>query len=299
MNFIKSPSVTDGVPYNGILVRKNTVGADGKQESSWKAVFGDEARKINPLHDVNTSRNDLILNAISKNDWSDYHRFQAKQHPAWYEEVNGTFQPNKVYYGNLIESKFSALKEAQANNDQKGIETWQKSIVEAIEDFNNAPGIVPYVVGLNHTADLAAQNGVAEPGDDYFDSKWNSPLVSSQGKFEQKMWYENAIFTENHELKQRIETLVAGTFPTSKDVEKTTEPAVANGETVDEVYEPVMAKAETVEVAPETTNLNFETAATDVEEALFKNRESIQSLFLQNLRFDLKPSLKAVQHLYG
>lgn len=283
MNFIPSPVMKERVPYNGILVQKS--GTNGNQESSWKAVFGDEARKINPLHDVNTSRNDLILDAISKNDWSDYNRFQAKQHPAWYEEVNGAFQPNKVYYGHLIESKIGALKEAQAENDQEAVETWQRSLDEAIKDFNDAPGIVPYVVGLNHTTEIAAEHGVSEPGDDYFESKWNSPLVSSQGKFEQNMWYENAIFTENQELKYRIETLVAGTSPASSDVEKADEPAVQQVSNTEETTE-----------EPE---LNLDGVTTDVEEALLEEKVSIQSLYLQNLRFDYKPSMKAVQELYA
>lgn len=44
-------------------------------------------------------------------------------------------------------------------------------------------------------------------------------MVLSQGKFEQNMWYENPYFRENASVKQHVEELVAGTFPTSKDAE--------------------------------------------------------------------------------
>lgn len=282
MSYLQTQGITGSrIPSNGMYVGTNN--SSGKD--SWKLVFGDEARKINPLHDVNVGRNDLINNAIQTDDWSAYNEFEAKQHPAWYENVNGTYQPNKVYYGNLIESKIRALKEAQAENDQEKIEIWSKSLEEAIEDFNNAPGIVPYVVGLNHNESTAAANGVPEPGDDYFDSKWNSNIVASQGKFEQNMWYDNAIFAENKELKQHVETLVAGTFPTSKEFNENIH--VAN-------------EVETPKVVDEIEKVEAEQVSLpEVEETKVTSDDiSLQSIFLHNLKFAFKPNLNVVEELY-
>ncbi|KGR76535.1 hypothetical protein [Ureibacillus sinduriensis] len=188
-----------------------------------------------------------------------------------------------MYFGNLIESKISALKEAQAENDAEKIEIWSKSLEEAIIDFNNAPGIVPYVVGLNHNAQTAAENGVPEPGDDYFDSKWNSPIVADQRKFEQNMWYDNAYFAQNQELKQHVESLVAGTFPTSGDLNSTITIANALDEISNMSY-PAEKKAEVESAA--------KTASTITEET------SLQSVLLHNLKFAFKPSLNVVEELY-
>ncbi|RHW39963.1 hypothetical protein D1B33_03710 [Lysinibacillus yapensis] len=259
------------IPIDGMYIKRES---NQGSESNWNLVFGDEARKVNPLFDVKVKRDELILSSIANEDWSDYNEFEAKQHPAWYEQVNGQYQPNKVYYGNLIESKIGALKEAQAKNDLEGIETWTKSLEEAIADFNRAPGIVPYVVGLNHTAEIAAANGVAEPSDEYFDSKWNSPLAASQGKFAQNMWYDNAYFAENQQLKEHIETLVAGSFPTSTDSAAT---VVAE------------SKEDSIQSIITEQQENSESSLQDI---------SFQNVLLHNLKFAYKPSLNLVEELY-
>lgn len=217
MKVILPPYMNTSIPNNGMLVRTNSANSSGNQEGSWKLIFDDEARKINPLFDIKIKRNDLIMESILKDDWTNYHEFQAKQHPAWYERMDGKAVQNKIYYGNLIESKVRSLQEAKASNDKAEILKWEKSLTEAIHDFNNAPGVVPYIVGLNHTEELASRFGVPEPEDEFFNSKWNSSLVLSQGKFEQDMWYENPYFHENESVKQHVEELVAGTFHTSKD----------------------------------------------------------------------------------
>lgn len=270
----------------GFFVRTNNDGPNSKQEGTWKAVFDDEARKINPLHDVNNHRNDLILESIQNDDWSEYNEFQAKQHPAWYEQVGGQFVPNKSYYGSLLSSKMKALKEAEISNNQAEIEKWTANVQEAINDFNHAPGVVPYVVGLNHTAQLANQYGVAQADDAYFDSKWNSPTVASDGKFKQNMWYDNAYIAENTELKSHLETLVAGTFPTSKDVNSNVNVAT---ETVDQ--QPEKIEDENVEQTSivETVNREVTTGNDEV---------SVQQVFLHNLKFGFSPSFKMVGELY-
>lgn len=262
------------IPIDGMYIKSNK--ANKGSGNGWQLVFGDEARKVNPLFDVKVKRDELITSSIATNDWSDYNEFEAKQHPAWYEEVDGKYQPNKMYFGNLISSKISALKEAQSENDQQGIEAWTKSVEEAIADFNNAPGIVPYVVGLNHTAATAAQYGVEEPSDDYFDSKWNSPLAESQGKFQQNMWYDNAYLAENRELKQQIETLVAGSFPTSSD---STENRVAAVEEQD------------INIIEETQK-NELAASSSTEDV------SLHNVLMHNLKFAFKPSMNLVEELY-
>lgn len=58
-------------------------------EDSWRKVWGKEAAAVNPLAAVNHGRNGLILESIRTNDWSKYHNFQTKQHPAWYDKVDG------------------------------------------------------------------------------------------------------------------------------------------------------------------------------------------------------------------
>jgi len=96
---------------------------DGKSTSDdgWRKVWGKEAAAINPLAAVNQGRNSLILEAVRTNDWSDYHNFQAKQHPAWYDNVGGVMKQNKLYYGNLIDVQYSSLKEAVQSGDKAEI----------------------------------------------------------------------------------------------------------------------------------------------------------------------------------
>ena len=277
MIFSKVPEIS-GSMNNAMYIRSNEKTSDGGETNTWKKIFGDEARKVNPLFDVNTKRNDLIQNSIETDDWSKYNEFQAKQHPAWYEAVDGKQVPNKIYYGNLIESKIQALKEAKASNDQENVARWEKNLQEAIVDFNNAPGIVPYVVGLNHTAGIAAENGVAEPGDDYFDSKYNSAMVLDQGKFEANMWYDNAIFKEDEALKEHVEGLVAGTFPTSS-ISKP-EHNVESPEKVAALDEQPLSASSILNGLSEEN----EVSSFDVQSAFLQNFKNIQQSIKPNLQ---------------
>ncbi|KGR76536.1 hypothetical protein [Ureibacillus sinduriensis] len=72
---------------------------NGSQEGSWKLVFGDEARKINPLFDIKVKRDELIASSIQNDDWSEYNNFEATQHPAWYEKVDGDINQTKCILG--------------------------------------------------------------------------------------------------------------------------------------------------------------------------------------------------------
>ncbi|WP_260838928.1 hypothetical protein [Heyndrickxia oleronia] len=244
------------MPNNRMYVRSNT----GGDTNSWKMIFGDETRKVNPLFDVNVSRNNLILESIQSNDWSKYNEFEAKQHPAWYEEVDEKQVPNKIYYGNLIESKLKALQEAKMSGDQSVVKSWENNLQEAIKDFKNAPGIVPYVIGLNSNADLAATYGVEEPDGSYFNSPYNSALVNSQGKFEDNMWYDNPIFKEDTELKTHVENLVEGTFPTSKDPKEPAKPTV------------------------NTTDTDTDTSSFDIQAAFLRKLTNIQQAIKPNIQ---------------
>ncbi|MDX8363773.1 hypothetical protein [Cytobacillus sp. IB215665] len=274
-----SSAPIDGViSNNGMYVSSNE---NGTEQTEWKQVFDDEARKINPLFDVKVQRNDLILDSIQNNDWSKYHDFQAKQHPAWYETVNGQATPNKVYYGMLIENNLQTIKEAELAGDREKAVNFQKNLEENIEKFNNAPGVVPYIVGLNSSSSFASKYGVSEPSSDFFDSKWNSPLVVSQGKFEQNMWYDNAYIAENSEMKNHLETLVAGSFPTSQDISEPTEIIAAS------VKETDVDNSQPVEDDVEVSNQDVEDTTEEVV---------LQNLLQQKLQY--KPSFDYVKELY-
>lgn len=109
--------------------------AGSTSDDAWRKVWGKEAAAINPLAAVNHGRNNLILESIRTNDWSDYHNFQAKQHPAWYDKINGEFKQNKMYYGNLIDGQHRSLKEAIQSGDQTEIVKRQGRLDELIADF--------------------------------------------------------------------------------------------------------------------------------------------------------------------
>ncbi|SER70702.1 hypothetical protein SAMN04487944_108123 [Gracilibacillus ureilyticus] len=316
MTTFRTADLIGSIPNNGMYVQSNKKGSGDVSTSAvneWKMVFGDEARKINPLFDVKIQRNELIQSSIAQDDWSAYNAFEATQHPAWYEEVNGVFEKNKIYYGNLIESKLRAIKDAEAEGDQEKVELWENSLNEAIQDFNNAPGIVPYVVGLNHNEKVANEYGVEEPADDFFASPYNASIVLNQGKFESNQWFENAIFEEDPELKVHIENLVA-------DKSSVTEEAVTEGtqETDNEVQlatEETQVEADQQTVASSivneadntvTSSLVDETNETDktvtssiIEEANKENTElSLHQFLWNNVKDSIKPDIMEVMNKY-
>ena len=166
-------------------------------EEAWRSVWGKEAAAVNPLAVVNQGRNSLILEAIQKNDWTDYHNFHAKQHPAWYDKVNGEYKPNKVYYGNLIDSQHRSLQEALGSKDEAEIAKRKARLEESIADFKNAPGEVPHVMAFATYPELAAEHGIGKPSSDWYNSPYNNALVASQGRFQDEYWYENAYFIDH------------------------------------------------------------------------------------------------------
>ncbi|SOC21074.1 hypothetical protein SAMN05880501_112109 [Ureibacillus xyleni] len=286
--------------------------------TSFKAVFGDEARKINPLHDVNNSRNNLIYDAIETNDWSKYYAFEAKQQPAWYEQVNGQYVPNKMYYSSLIEANMNAVQEAKLDGDKELAAIWENNLQQMINKFNQAPGIVPYVVGLNHREDLAAQYGVAMADKSFFDSKYNSQLVATQGKFEQNMWYDNTYFAENKELKDHVAALVSENVP--KDSMTNSSSLVATSEEIktptsiieDSVSDSTVTKKQTEVIQNIVAKGDIDTASINLIEGIQENqqdsndqlekesakKQDLQELYLHNLKFAFHPNFKLVKESY-
>ena len=171
--------------------------AGSTSDDTWRKVWGKEAAAINPLAAVNHGRNNLILESIRKNDWSDYHNFQAKQHPAWYDKINGEFKQNKVHYGNLIDGQHRSLKEAVQSGDQTEIAKRQARLDELITDFKKAPGEVPHITAFVTDPALAAKHGIEKPANAWYNSPYNNALAASQGRFEEQYWYDNPYFADH------------------------------------------------------------------------------------------------------
>ena len=308
MNIFTTQQVNGSRDFGIATSVKNNDGS-----TSFKKVFGDEARKINPLHDVNNSRNNLIFEAIETNDWSTYYAFEAKQHPAWYEEVNGQYVPNKMYYSSLTESNLNAIQDAKSAGDKELVKIWENNLQQLIDKFNNAPGIVPYVVGLNHREDLATQYGVAMADKTYFDSKYNSQLVASQGKFDQNMWYDNAYFAENKELKEHIASLISEDLPddsmtNSSNVVVNTEIQFLSSE--NDVSDSTMANTQikVLEniVAQSKIESDFMNLIEEIQEKQPTNKDQqemieqydLKELTLHNLKFSFHPNFKLIKESY-
>ncbi|MBE1556661.1 hypothetical protein [Sporosarcina limicola] len=175
-------------------------------DEAWRKVWGKEAAAINPLAAVNHGRNGLIHEAIRTNDWSDYHQFQAKQHPAWYDKVNGEPKQNKLYYGNMIDVQNRSLQEAIQSGDEKEIAKRKAHLNELISDFKQAPGEVPHVNAFIADPALAREHGISKPSNDWYNSPYNNALVASQGRFEDQHWYDNPYFADHpQELNFAVE----------------------------------------------------------------------------------------------
>ncbi|PLS19277.1 hypothetical protein CVD28_02370 [Bacillus sp. M6-12] len=161
-------------------------------------VFTEEEKQAidKVINHKNMTRNDLILDAVATGDWSAYHAFEAKSHPAWYEKTeDGKYVPNKIYFGNLIESSVFSMREADAKYEQAedgSVEKeqalivkkiWEANVQDLLIGFKKAPGIVPYVIGINSNESYAKEFGVEQPANGFFDSKYNHPSVMDKGVF--------------------------------------------------------------------------------------------------------------------
>lgn len=173
-----------------------------KDTLEYKTLTHKEALSYNPLHFVNTKRNSLILDAIEKEKngdpdaWLEYRKFSYKQAPYNFEIVDGKPVYNKFYYGTLIESSIRNIKENRNNKDLLEVLTY--NLLDRIKSFRDAPGLVPYVVGLNHNEDLAKQYNVPECDFDV----WTNPMI--EWNENKRMWFENPIFEDQPELLEHV-----------------------------------------------------------------------------------------------
>lgn len=192
MSHVFVSSLTKENSFSMKIRDTNSTSAD-----AWRNVYGKEAAAVNPLAAVNQGRNNLILDSMRTNDWSTYHNFQAKQHPAWYDKVNGEFKQNKLYYSTLIDVQSRSVREAVQSGDQAEITKRKANLDELIADFKNAPGEMPHVIAFEADPALAAQHGIGKPSDDWYNSPYNNSLATSQGRFEDQYWYDNPYFADH------------------------------------------------------------------------------------------------------
>ena len=149
------------------------------EEFTEEEVYKNEAN----IKFKNDMRERHIQDAIASGDWEEYYFFEQEESPAWYTFTEKGYVPNKFYYARLLESTAFSINFAE---DEETKEIWTKELYSLIKKFNNAPtedNIIPYVVHINHLKVLADEYGVPEPSKEYFDSKFNDPLVNLQGKF--------------------------------------------------------------------------------------------------------------------
>lgn len=132
--------------------------------------------KENIYFGVNMSRQELIKYGIRENDWQPYNKFEYQRTPAHFEIVDGQYVRNKVFYGNLIETSLKWAKSSDYDTQRKNPQALidhEASLKELIQDYKDAPGVIPYVIGFNSNGSYAKEYGVAETPREYFNSKWN------------------------------------------------------------------------------------------------------------------------------
>ena len=177
--------------------------SNGEDESDGELTEEEKEKIDSEIALINETRQNLIKQAISTGDWQPYYGFEYENTPGFFEvtiltDDEGTktnsYEYNKVFYGSLLESHLRNYNANVANlayehgwdnaHASEGEEPGWKDVLDEghnaymtsyIEKFNEAPGIVPYVVHLNHTANLAEEYGVEMVADGYFDSEFNSP----------------------------------------------------------------------------------------------------------------------------
>ena len=198
--------VAAGVDYLDTITVSDVVNVVNADDTVVEDGFTDEEKAVidAEIAKVNETRQDLIKQAIQDGKWQPYYAFEYQRTPGFFEvtvvtdeEGNKTnfYEYNKVYYGSLLESHLRNYNASvtsmayehgweSAHAPEGSTEPGWKDVLDEghnaymatrIQDFNNAPGIVPYVVHLNHTQDLANEYGVPMVAEGYFDSKFNSP----------------------------------------------------------------------------------------------------------------------------
>lgn len=169
----------------------------------WNNNGGSNYTSINKLkqsgfYAENANRQELILYGVRTDDWQPYRAYQAERSPAHFEIVDGKYEYSKVYWGQYIQSSLAGYNGQLAKyfsdaEKSKEIKEERKAFVEKYAKiFNDAPGVIPYVVHFNHTEEIAKENGVSTVEKGYFDSKYNHPDVLTKGIFKTESTIDNA-----------------------------------------------------------------------------------------------------------
>ena len=97
----------------------------------------------------------------------------------------------------MIDVQHRSLKEAIQSGDVAEIAKRKANLDERIADFKHAPGEVPHVIAFITDPALAEQHGIGKPSNDWYNSPYNNPLATSQGRFEDQYWYDNPYFADH------------------------------------------------------------------------------------------------------
>ncbi|MEK5071628.1 hypothetical protein [Sporosarcina sp. FSL K6-1508] len=179
----------------GIELDVKDVWADKYNED--QTYTSHDALKVLDSYAMNATRQELIQFGIRTNIWEPYDALSAMESPAFYEFIDGKFVKNKFYYGARIESQIrngNAIRTKDLKTEDQEVvnseadssevmEVTRTFFEELIEDFKNAPGVTPYVIGFNSNPSSAIEFGVEQPGLEFYNSKWNHSDVMMHGRF--------------------------------------------------------------------------------------------------------------------
>lgn len=161
----------------------------------------EQARAVNPLHDINVQRQSLIMDSLASGEWHTYYAFEATQAPLHYDlNEEGKIVPNKNFYANLVESSHRSMVEAKNKGDKELEEIMAKDLKQTIEKYNAAPGMSVYISQVNSNEKDSEFYGIQMPDAEYFDSEFNNYDVRTKGYAGSKYWYENDYFLDNPEI---------------------------------------------------------------------------------------------------
>lgn len=176
----------------------------GDGSGGYNQVSHGEALANNPLHAANAGRNKSILDAMNSGDWTQHNNFEAQQAPGHYTQgADGNFAKNKDYYASILEGKVRAMNTA-GESERAGYEADIRSF---LGDLQNAPGLMPSITGINNNNEYAGMYGVARADNEWFNSAQNNAQVRQDGRYEQNMWYDNAIYRDNPQLLDDVMTM--------------------------------------------------------------------------------------------
>lgn len=145
----------------------------------------DELKSLG-IYTINANRQELIQYGIQTGDWQPYRAFEAERTPGYYKVVNGKYEYTKVYYANQLANYRSWLGETEtdfytgkisAERHEELKAAYTRDFNEALSNFKKAPGVVPYIIGINNTSDLSEKYGVAESDFAFFDGVNNHDFM--------------------------------------------------------------------------------------------------------------------------